>query len=145
MDRREILQKLAAGELTTDEAVRLLEGKTPEAQQQSESTPESQTETASQTEPQIESEPPVKDTANRNQSRWLHVRVTDMDDQRDHVRVNIPLGVVEAGLWVGSHFSHKFRFGRWANLIDAIREGATGTLVEVEDAEKGERVHIYVD
>ncbi len=135
MDRREILQKLAAGELTADEAVRLLEGQTPEAQQQPESTPE----------PQMESEASVKDTANKNQSRWLHVRVTDMDDQRDHVRVNIPLGVVEAALWGGAHFSRKFRCGRWADLIDAIREGATGTLVEVEDAVKGERVHIYVD
>jgi hypothetical protein len=141
MDRREILQKLAAGEITADEAVNLLEGKTPEAQQPQESIPEPQAESEAQNEP----ETPVQETANRNQQRWLHVRVTDMADQRDHVRVNIPLGVVEAGLWMGSHFSHKFRYGRWAELIDAIREGATGTLVEVEDADKGERVHIYVD
>jgi len=141
MDRRDILQKLAAGEITADEAVNLLEGKTPEAQQSQESTPEPQTESTAQNEP----ETPVQETVNRNQQRWLHVRVTDLDDQRDHVRVNIPLGVVEAGLWVGSRFSHKFRYGRWAELIDAIRAGATGTLVEVEDADKGERVHIYVD
>ena len=141
MDRREILQKLAAGEITADEAVKLLEGETPEAQSMPESTPEPRAEPVAQNEP----ETPVQETLNRNQQRWLHVRVTDMGDQRDHVRVNIPLGVVEAGLWVGSHFSHKFRYGRWAELIDAIREGATGTLVEVEDADKGERVHIYVD
>jgi hypothetical protein len=141
MDRREILQKLAAGELTADEVVNLLEGKTPEAQPAPESTPEPQRESAAPNEPAT----PIQDTANRNRQRWLHVRVTDMEEQHDHVRVNIPLGMVEAGLWVGSHFSHKFRYGRWAELIDAIRAGATGTLVEVEDADKGERVHIYVD
>ncbi|MCC7449586.1 MAG: hypothetical protein IT324_19350 [Anaerolineae bacterium] len=141
MDRRDILQKLAAGEITADEAVNLLEGKTPEVQQPQESTPQPQAESMAQNEPGA----PVQETVNRNQQRWLHVRVTDMDDKHDHVRVNIPLGVVEAGLWVGSRFSHRFRYGRWAELIDAIREGATGTLVEVEDADKGERVHIYVD
>ncbi len=152
MDRSEILQKLSAGEISTDEAIRLLD----EARATGNAQPEmqEQPEARANTEPepvvdlstaQGESQDQAAGAVSNPRSRWLHVRVTDTASRRDHVRINIPIGIVQAGMRFGSRFGHGLVGDAWHDVMEAVREGFTGTLVEVEDIEKGERVHIYVD
>ncbi len=138
MNRSEILQKLSTGEISVEEATRLLEGQRsqPEPEAEKPQEPEAARGAAKETSPQE----PTKGIA---QAKWLHVRVSDSGSDKDRVRVNIPIGVLRAGAWFGSRWAAKFGF--WDDVVDALDRGAMGTLVEVEDIESGERVHIYVD
>jgi hypothetical protein len=61
------------------------------------------------------------------------------------VNVNLPLGLVRAGLKMGARFSSELNDVDFEEILIAIQEGAAGKLVEVEDAAGGERVEIYVD
>ncbi len=151
MDRSEILQKLSAGEISTDEAIRLLDEARTSASAQSEVHEHPEAQANAEQELITDAGAPRDESLDKAgavsspQSRWLHVRVTDTASRRDHVRINIPIGIVQAGIRFGSRFGHGLVGDAWHDVMEAVREGFTGTLVEVEDIEKGERVHIYVD
>ena len=85
-------------------------------------------------------QPPIK-----TQGRWLRIRVTNLVTQAPKVNVNLPLGLVSAGLRIGQRYAPELHGIDWDNLIDEIQQGANGKLVEVEDQEDNERVEIFVD
>jgi hypothetical protein len=137
MERMEILQKLAAGEITAEEAERLLQESSPKAEPGAQS--EAREESAKE-EPESSGSSPC--------IRWLHVRVLDLETQREHVRINIPISFFWPGWWCGPHFGHWFMHRKWwwwDELEDALEEGASGTLVDVDNVEKGKHVHVYID
>jgi hypothetical protein len=78
-------------------------------------------------------------------ARWLHVRVTNLETGRAKVNVNLPFGLVRAGLKIGGKFAPEIEDVDWEELLAAIDEGAQGKLVDVEDIEDGEKVEIFVD
>jgi hypothetical protein len=78
-------------------------------------------------------------------ANWLRVRVTDMDTGRTKVNVNLPFGLVRAGIKLGARFSPEVDEVDWEELIEAIHEGAMGKLVDVEDIEGGEKVEVFVE
>ncbi|MBX3081763.1 MAG: hypothetical protein KF716_09025 [Anaerolineae bacterium] len=164
MNRSEILQKLAAGELSVDEATRLLaeeprkaaepdggggvDAPTPPPTDSAASqanSPEADAEAESASEEASAPRPAQPSRKRKNGIHWLHIEVTDSWRKRDRVRVNVPVGLVRAGLWMGSKFSHHIPSDMWDKMMDAIENDEVGTLVEVDDLESGERVHIYVD
>ena len=77
--------------------------------------------------------------------RWLHIRVTNLTTQAPKVNVNLPLGLVSAGLRIGQRYAPELHGIDWDTLLDEIQQGANGKLVEVEDQEDNERVEIFVD
>jgi hypothetical protein len=77
--------------------------------------------------------------------RWLHIEVTDSSRRRDRVRVNVPVGLVRAGVWMGSKFAKNMPPTLWESILDVIDNDEIGTLVEVDDFENGEHVRIYID
>ncbi len=77
--------------------------------------------------------------------RWFRVRVTDMRTGKNKVNVNIPMGLVSVGLRMGARFAPQLEGVALDQIGDMIRSGATGKLIEVEDAEDGERVEIFVE
>ena len=84
--------------------------------------------------------PPVN-----TKGRWLRIRVTNLTTQAPKVNVNLPLGLVSAGLRIGQRYAPELHGIDWDNLLDEIQQGANGKLVEVEDQEDNERVEIFVD
>lgn len=144
MSRLEILQKLAAGEITVDEATRLLQG-TAEADPAG----ETQEEKPKDEERTQEAEPATEKRKNgeraKGNARWLHIRVGRVGSERDHVRVNIPIGLVDVGLRLGAHFGDLKWSKTLSEMLDSIHRGEIDTLVEVEDDNSGERVRIFVD
>jgi len=78
-------------------------------------------------------------------ANWFRVRVTDMETGRTRVNVNIPFGLVKAGIKLGARFSPEMAGVEWEELMVAIHEGAMGKLVDVEDIESGEKVEVYVE
>jgi hypothetical protein len=73
------------------------------------------------------------------------VRVTNLKTGRAKVNVNLPFGLVRAGLKIGGKFAPEMEDVDWEEILAAINEGAQGKLVDVEDVEDGEKVEIFVD
>ncbi|MCW5876554.1 MAG: hypothetical protein KIS85_06690 [Anaerolineales bacterium] len=74
--------------------------------------------------------------------RFLRVRVTDMFSGRNKVTVNLPLSLVSAGLGIASKYVPGVQE---EELMDAIRSGMTGKVVDVQDEEGGDHVEIYIE
>ncbi|MGC8873024.1 MAG: SHOCT-like domain-containing protein [Chloroflexia bacterium] len=79
------------------------------------------------------------------QGRWLHVRVTDRTTGREKVHVNVPLGLVDVAIRMGARFAPRTSSVDPQEILEAIRSGVAGKIVEVEDLESGEHVEIFVD
>jgi hypothetical protein len=77
--------------------------------------------------------------------RWVRVRVTDLETGRSKVNVNLPISLVEVGTRVGARFAPELDAMNITDIIEQIKSGAQGKIVEVEDIEDGERVEIYVE
>ncbi len=78
-------------------------------------------------------------------ARWLHVRVTDLTTQRPKVSLNLPMAWLSLGLRIGSRYKPELAGLDVNEIVEAIHSGAEGRLLEVEDAEDGERIEIFVD
>ena len=78
-------------------------------------------------------------------AKWLRVRVTDMQSGKSKVNVNIPMGLVNVGLRMGARFAPDMEGLDIDEIMKAVKEGLQGKIIDVEDAEDGERVEIYVE
>ena len=78
-------------------------------------------------------------------ARWLRIRVTDVRTGRSKASVQIPLALVDAGMKIGAHFSPGVEGVDMSNVMDAVRTGMTGKIIDVTDEEDGEHVEIYVE
>jgi hypothetical protein len=77
--------------------------------------------------------------------RWLRIRVTDVRSGRSKASVQIPLALVDAGMKIGAHFAPEVEGVDMANVMEALRSGMTGKIIDVTDDEDGEHVEIYVE
>jgi hypothetical protein len=92
-----------------------------------------------------ENRKPAPRTPNRasiSGARWLRIRVTDMVTGKSKATVNLPIGLVDAGLNIASKYAPDIAFDE---LIQSINEGALGKIIDVEDEEDGEHVEIYIE
>ncbi len=120
-ERIQILEMVEEGKITTSEATELLdalEGDTEEIK-------------------------PKKD------AKWLKIRVRTMDDN-PKVTVNIPISLVEVGLKLAKKFDPELEESGLDQIdldeiIDAVKNGAEGQIVDVEDEENQTKVKIYVE
>lgn len=85
---------------------------------------------------------PLKGASN---PRWFRVRVTDLNSGRNKVNVNIPFGLVNVGLKMGARFAPDMEGVNFDELMDAVRSGQQGKVLDVTDEEGGERVEIFVE
>ena len=80
-----------------------------------------------------------------NSARWLRIRVTDTRTGRSKASVQIPLALVDAGMKIGAHFAPEVEGVDMSNVMEALRMGVTGKIIDVTDDEDGEHVEIYVE
>jgi hypothetical protein len=76
---------------------------------------------------------------------WLRIRVTDIATGRSKASVQIPLGLIDAGMKIGAHFAPEVEGVDMSAVMDALRAGVTGKIIDVIDDEDGEHVEIFVD
>jgi hypothetical protein len=76
---------------------------------------------------------------------WLRVRVTDMASGRTKVNVNLPLGLMDAGLRIGAQYAPELQGLDLNQLINEVRSGASGKIIDVIDEEDGEHVEIFIE
>jgi hypothetical protein len=79
------------------------------------------------------------------QSRWIRVRVTDLATGRNKINVSIPIELVDIGLRMGAKFTPEMSGVDIHEMLGAIRNGAGGLLVDIEDADKGEHIEIHAE
>ena len=130
-DRKEILELLAKGKITANEAADLLTNPQPEE--------------PATLKVKIPVDEPSMPKSNGNGPSWLHVRVKDLKSGRNKVTVNIPIGMVQFGLKIGRRFSPELEGLDWNELTGAMQSMESGILVDVQDEEDGEHVQVYVD
>ena len=89
---------------------------------------------------QSKNKPTVRSTTGG--ARWLRVRVTDMVTGKPKATVNLPLGLVDAGMNIASKYAPDIAFDE---LIASINDGAQGKIIDVIDEEDGEHVEIFIE
>ncbi|MHB0858961.1 MAG: SHOCT-like domain-containing protein [Anaerolineae bacterium] len=77
--------------------------------------------------------------------RWFRVRVTDLRSGKNKVNINIPLGLVKVGMNMGAKFAPDMAGIHIEEVMQAVKSGVHGKIIDVEDAEGGERVEIYAE
>lgn len=162
LERKQVLEMLASGKITAAEASEILSGMRQEAQPSEELKaveavgPEKSPnrgvddeivvldETAAwkKTEPAYASE---YVPSNGERPQWLRIRVRDMSTGRNKVTVNLPLRLVTFGLGIANRFGADLNGVEVGEIIDMIKQGEKGILVDVEDEEDGEHVQISLD
>jgi hypothetical protein len=141
--RKQILEMLSAGEIDVTRATELLnEVRETNAAPAAEAPPAPPEPPAAPLPPR----PPAPPAAIKSGRRWLHIHVSDLESGKNRVRVNVPLGLVSFGLKVGAQFTDEVNNNVIRDVMDALEDDQmTGTLVEVEDMDDNERVHIFID
>ena len=77
--------------------------------------------------------------------RWFRVRVTDTKTGRKKVDVNIPMGLVNVGIKMGAKFAPEIDGEQYETIMEAVRTGQQGKIMDVFDEEDGEHVEIFVE
>jgi hypothetical protein len=136
--RREILQMLAKGSITAQEAGEMLEQVVQEvAAPESAEAPAEPKATAPGQPPGVTAEP-------GKPPRWLHVRVAELASGRNKVNVKIPLSLARVGLRMGAKFAPEVEEVNWNEVLSDLSSGEARSIVEVQDEEDGELVQIYL-
>jgi len=78
-------------------------------------------------------------------ARWLRVRVTDVATGRAKATVQIPIALLDAGMKIGAHFAPEVEGVDMSTIMEALRSGTTGKIVDVIDEDDGEHVEIFVE
>jgi hypothetical protein len=79
------------------------------------------------------------------EARYMRVKVTDTFSGKTKVSVNLPLGLVDAGLNIAANFMPDMGVDAADEISAAITEGLTGKIVDVLDEEDGEHIEIFID
>ena len=80
-----------------------------------------------------------------NAPKQFRVRVTDLASGRNKVNINIPMSLVNVGLKMGARFAPDIEGVNFDEVMEAVRSGSQGKIIDVVDDEDGERVEIYVE
>ena len=85
----------------------------------------------------------------KKNAKWLKVRVKTMENE-SKVNVNIPLALVDVGLKLAKTYDPKLKESGLdkidiEEIMEAVKNGAEGKIVEVEDEENQTWVNVYVE
>ena len=78
-------------------------------------------------------------------AKWFRVRVMDLNSGRNKVNVNIPMSLVSVGVKMGARFVPDVAGVDFDEIMEAIRSGAQGKIVDMVNEEDGERVEIFIE
>jgi len=122
-ERMKILKMIQEGKITAEEGARLL---------------------AALRESRKISKPGPSSLGGSNKG-WLRVRVTDMATGRAKVNVNLPLGLMDAGLRIGAQYAPELHGLNLDQIIAEVKSGTSGKIIDVIDEEDGEHVEIFIE
>lgn len=77
--------------------------------------------------------------------RWFRVVVTETSTGKSRANIRIPLGVINAGMKMGAHFTPQIDGMYNDQISKAIHSGITGQILDVFDDEDGEHVEVFIE
>jgi hypothetical protein len=81
-----------------------------------------------------------------NNPKWFRVRVTDIVTGKNKTNVKIPARMANFGMRMAAKYAPESIEGLDMEMImEAVKNGGEGMLVEVEDEEKRERVEVFLE
>jgi hypothetical protein len=161
--RTEVLELLARGKISIDEAVKLLDQPSFEAAEILENSSTNggdsplkveidvdvdiEKEGASNSDQLLEIEDLLitKNQSSVREPRWLRIYVGDLDTGKTKVKLNIPFGMVKFGLGLAQFFAPEEVSTNLQQIETMIAEADSGLLVDVQDIEDNEHVRIYFE
>ena len=78
-------------------------------------------------------------------ARMLRIRVTEVRTGKAKVSVNVPMSLVSTGIKMGARFAPGIEGEHMEALLEALKTGQTGKIIDVTDEEGGEHVEIFVE
>lgn len=125
-ERLRILRMIQEGKISAEEGLKLLGTLVQAGGVRSAATPEST-------------------QASTREAKFFRVRVTDTDTGRVRVNIRMPVSVITAGLKLGARFSPQIEGMNMQQLVDAIRAGEMGQIIDVYDDKDGEHVEVFLE
>ena len=122
-ERMQILKMVADKKITAEEGAKLLSALEPDKKKESQ----------------------VVVVGGPSSPRWFRIRVTDLVTGKSKVNVNLPMSLVNVGVKMGARFAPEVEGVDFVEIVEQIKSGAQGKLIDVEDVQDGERVEIYVE
>lgn len=92
-----------------------------------------------------DSGPAAEPLRGASQPRWFRVRITDVGTGKNKVNVNIPMGLVQVGMKMGARFAPDMEGVNYEELMESIRMGKQGKVIDITDDDDGERIEIFVE
>lgn len=125
-ERLMILKMLQEGKITAEEAANLLDALNPgkDSKKQNEESQE---------------KPDGKP------GRWFRVVVTDTNTGKSRANIRIPLGVINAGMKMGAHFTPQIDVRYNDQISKAIQSSFTGQILDIFNDEDGEQVEVFIE
>lgn len=90
-----------------------------------------------------ESLPPETPTAPEPEPRQFRIRVTDLETGRGKADITIPWRLVAVGVRMGAHFGREEI--NMHDIIEAVKSGASGRVIDVRDEQQKERLEVFVE
>lgn len=149
--RKDILDLLAKGKISADEAADMLTAltvppaPTPPAAPEAPVAPEPPEPPAKMAAPMPDDPAPVKASAPNGSRKWFRIRIRDLESGKNKVSINIPMGMVNIGFKIANRFAPELEGLDWQELQGMVAEAESGLLVDVQDDDSNEHVQIYVD
>ncbi|NTW44160.1 MAG: hypothetical protein HGB14_06940 [Anaerolineaceae bacterium] len=123
-ERMRILQMIQEGVITADDGIRLLDS-------------------IEQSEKQGVFQELTSDI-NRT-ARYFRVVVTDTQTGKTRVNVRLPVSVINAGFKMGARFAPEVEGLNSSELLEHIRSGTVGKIIDVYDDKDGEHVEVFLE
>ncbi len=120
-----ILKMLQEGKISADEAAKLLE---------SLDSGSKKNETKKQPE-----------EGRKGEGKFFRISITDTSTGRSRANIRMPLSVMGIGMKFGAHFAPQIEGVESEQLMEAIRNGQVGKIIDVFDDDDGEHVEIYIE
>ncbi len=80
-----------------------------------------------------------------NASKWIHIRVSDLETGGNQVNVRIPVSLANFGIKMANKYAPQSLEGLdMERILAAVNEGSEGLLIDVEDDENSKHVQILV-
>jgi hypothetical protein len=127
-ERLKILNMVAEGKITAKEGARLLS-----ALQEAERPGTSSAQNGPDS------------TSSLTEAHALHIRVCNCQSGRDKINVKIPINLVSVALRMGARFTPDVDGVELEDIVEAIRQGARGKIVDVTDEETDEHIEVFVE
>ncbi|MBI4927487.1 MAG: hypothetical protein HY835_06965 [Anaerolineae bacterium] len=129
-ERMKILKMIQEGKLTAQEGMELLD------------TLDARPEKSGPAQPPT---PPLIPPLPIRESRWFRVVVTDTTTGKTRVNVRLPISLVSAGMKMGAKFSPQVEGLDSEKLMELLRSGETGRVLDVVNKEDTERVEVFIE